>query len=114
MPQLTVLLLTRFAEVGAFLDLLQLILLVAVPYLLWRYLRAVRQVHAIGRFWLDHWNDPRGIGRIDGGAAREVMREAVGDHQIPNALMPPPVHSSDPDEHPWGHPKTCDPSFLVW
>jgi hypothetical protein len=105
MPQLTVPLITRFAEVGAFLDLLQLILLVAVAYLLWRYMQAVRQVHTIGRFWLDRWSDPRGIGRIDGGAAREVMREAVGDRQIPNALMPPPVHSSDPDEHPSGHPQ---------
>jgi hypothetical protein len=64
-------------EIGVVLDAAQLILLVAVAYLLRRYVQAVRQVHAIGRFWLEHWNGPHGI--VGGSDVREVVKEEAED-----------------------------------
>jgi len=73
-------------DIMVLLDTVQLILLIAVTYLLWWLVRRVYQLYAIGRFWLRSW-----------WSTFEVTDEAAGDRQVPNAsIVTPSVHSSDP------------------
>ena len=73
-------------DIMVLLDTVQLILLIAVTYLLWWLVRRVYQLYAIGRFWLRSW-----------WSTFEVADEAAGDRQVPNAsIVTPSVHSSDP------------------
>jgi hypothetical protein len=51
-----------FMVVSLSISVIQMILLGAVVYLLWKYVQAVRQVQTIGQFWVKHWNDPQGNG----------------------------------------------------
>jgi hypothetical protein len=68
-------------DIGTVLDVVQLTLLVTLAYLLWGLVRMVRQLHAIGRFWLKLWWD--------------TFEEAEGDRSGPQCLSSvPPVHSS--------------------
>jgi hypothetical protein len=72
-------------EIGALVDVAQLILLLAVAYILFCIVRMLRQVQAIGRFWLQRW-----WGATYG-------EEAVWDRPVSDDLVsPPPVHSSGP------------------
>jgi hypothetical protein len=80
-----------YRDVGIFIDTGLLILLVAIAYLLWRYVQAVRQVHAIGRFWLEHWNDPRGNEARASQKSTVVAYDAVdGDPRLRKAKEVPP------------------------
>jgi hypothetical protein len=74
-----------YRDIGLFVDVFQLILMAAVTYLLWWLVRRVHQLHSIGRFWLDRWNDTPGIAGLRAIDTQEVIEEAVGDHQVPNA-----------------------------
>jgi len=49
-----------YRDIGVFLDVTQIILLVVVAYLLWWLVRMVRQLQSIARFWLDRWNTTPG------------------------------------------------------
>jgi hypothetical protein len=44
-------------DIGALLDALQLILMVAVTYVLLCLVRMMRQLHALGQFWFQRWWD---------------------------------------------------------
>jgi|HubBroStandDraft_6_1064221.scaffolds.fasta_scaffold1483340_1 hypothetical protein len=59
-----------YRDVGIFIDTGLLILLVAIAYLLWRYVQAVRQVHAIGR---SGWS----TGMILVGTRQELVRNPL-------------------------------------
>jgi hypothetical protein len=75
-------------DIGTVLDVVQLTLLVALAYLLWCLVRMVRQLQAIGRFYVRNW-----------WATFEVtIDEAAGDRSGPQcaSMVSPPVHSSDP------------------
>ena len=57
-------------SMGALADVAQLILLVAVTYVLLCLVRMMRRLHAINRFWVERWWS-------------NYQAEAAGDHQAP-------------------------------
>jgi hypothetical protein len=74
-------------EIGALVDIAQLFVLLAVTYVLWCLVRMMRQVSAIGRFWLRQW------------WAVSYGEEAAGDRKVPNA--PPVPLPSTPATREW-------------
>jgi hypothetical protein len=53
-----------YREVGVYIDAANVILLVAVAYLLYRLLWGVHQLQSVARFWMDNWNGTPGIGGL--------------------------------------------------
>jgi hypothetical protein len=69
-----------YREVGVYVDLATVILLMAVAYLLYGLLRRVGQLQAVARFWMDSWNGTPGIGGL------HAVDTAVQVHQKSTAL----------------------------
>jgi hypothetical protein len=52
-----------YRDVGVFIDAGQLILLVVIAVFMWKYVQVVRQVQAIGRYWIDNLERQQGTAR---------------------------------------------------
>jgi hypothetical protein len=77
-----------YRDLGIFVDIAQLILMVAVTYVLWCLVRMMRHVQSVASFWVQRWNELPPLGALGGLTAidtRKVIEEAAGDHQVPNA-----------------------------
>ena len=76
-----------YRDIGLFVDVAQVLLMLAVTYILWCLVRMLREVQSVSRFYVRNW-----------WSTYEMREEAAGDHQVPNASLngPPSVHSSDP------------------
>jgi hypothetical protein len=77
-----------YRDLGIFVDIAQLILMVAVTYVLSCLVRMMRQVQAVASFWVKRWNELPPLGALGGLTAidtRKVIEEAARDHQVPNA-----------------------------
>jgi hypothetical protein len=66
-----------------------------------------RQLHAIGQFWLDRWNATSGIGGLRAIDTQELIAEAAGDHQVPNASLNGPTATSVTRERAKGFHRGC-------
>jgi hypothetical protein len=63
------------SDIAVLLDAAQILLLLAVTYILWGLARMLRQVQAVSRFYVRNW-----------WSTYEMRDEAAGDHRSPMPL----------------------------
>jgi hypothetical protein len=77
-------------HIGLLLDAAQMILMLAVTYILWCLVRMLREVQSVSRFYVRNW-----------WSTYEMREEAAGDHQVPDASLNGPLLST-PVTREWG------------